>query len=54
MESVAAPDIRLAQAATLERADRIPEAVQAYQAVLAERPGLGDAWYDLGRSARTA
>ena len=52
MESVAAPDIRLAQAATLERADRIPEAVQAYQAVLAERPGLGDAWYDLGRLLR--
>lgn len=45
-------DARLAQAAALEGQDRIPDAVRLYEAVLAERPELGDAWYDLGRLLR--
>jgi tetratricopeptide (TPR) repeat protein len=42
----------LTQAAALERAGRIPEAVELYQSVVAARPELGDAWYDLGRLLR--
>ena len=45
-------DSRLAQAAALEGQGRIPDAVSLYEAVLAERPDLGDAWYDLGRLRR--
>ena len=47
-----ARQVRLAQGATLERQGRIPEAVVLYQSVVAERPELGDVWYDLGRLLR--
>ena len=41
-----------ARRAALERLGRIPEAVTLYQSVVAERPELGDVWYDLGRLLR--
>lgn len=44
--------VRLAQGAALERLGRIPEAVTLYQSVVAERPDMGDVWYDLGRLLR--
>lgn len=43
-----------AEAAALEQAGRIPEAVQVYETLLSERPELADVWYDLGRLLRRA
>lgn len=37
----------LAKAASLERAGRVPEAIEAYQHLLARAPGLPDSWYNL-------
>lgn len=45
-------EARLVEAAVLERAGRIPEALALQQAVLAEQPDLANAWYDLGRLLR--
>lgn len=38
----------LAQAATLRRENRIPEAEAAYERLLARHPNLPDSWYNLG------
>ena len=37
----------LAKAVSLERAGRVPEAIEAYQHLLARAPGLPDSWYNL-------
>ncbi|MGH6706493.1 MAG: tetratricopeptide repeat protein, partial [Sphingomicrobium sp.] len=44
----------LSQASALRRAGRIPEAIDAYQRLLALDPGLPDSWYNLGWLQRQA
>lgn len=36
------------EAQHLQRSERVPEAIQAYRRVLAQRPELADCWYNLG------
>jgi tetratricopeptide (TPR) repeat protein len=42
------PDAMVINAARLEREGLIPEAIQAYEELLASWPGLPDCWYNLG------
>lgn len=44
----------LTQASALRRAGRVPEAIDAYQRLLALDPGLPDSWYNLGWLQRQA
>jgi len=45
---------RLAQASMLRESGKVPEAIAAYRAVLAEAPNLPDSWYNLGWLLRRA
>jgi tetratricopeptide (TPR) repeat protein len=42
------PDDMVRQAQWLQRLDRVPEAIQAYERVLAQWPQLADCWFNLG------
>src|SRR5262249_52270546 len=42
------------EAQQLQRLNRVPEAIQAYQRVLARWPGLADCWFNLGVLQRKA
>lgn len=44
----------LSQASALRRAGRVPEAIKAYERLLALDPGLPDSWYNLGWLQRQA
>jgi tetratricopeptide (TPR) repeat protein len=45
---------RLAQASALRESGKVPEAIAAYRAVLAEAPNLPDSWFNLGWLLRRA
>lgn len=42
------PDALMREATQLNRQNRIPEAIAAYQAIVARWPNFADAWYNLG------
>ena len=44
----------LREAQNLQRLERIPEAIRAYQRLLAERPDLAESWFNLGVLQRKA
>ena len=45
---------RLAEASMLRESGKVPEAITAYRAVLADAPNLPDSWYNLGWLLRRA
>ena len=41
------PDDLVREAIELQREERVPEAIEAYERILARRPTLADCWYNL-------
>ena len=48
------PEVLLREASRLRRLGRVPEAIDAYERLLAVRPDLADSWYNLGLLRRQA
>jgi tetratricopeptide (TPR) repeat protein len=49
-----APNVMVSEAQALQRQERVPEAIQAYERVLASWPELADCWFNLGVLQRKA
>ncbi|MGC2029209.1 MAG: tetratricopeptide repeat protein, partial [Steroidobacteraceae bacterium] len=48
------PDALLREASQLRRQNRVPEAIEAYQRILARWPGLAESWFNLAVLQRQA
>ena len=48
------PDAMLREASQLRRQNRVPEAIEAYQRILARWPGLAESWFNLAVLQRQA